>query len=409
MSRAITVALPPGARFALIATCLLLGWCVVRDAANQLWSIDEPHRAALFWPAGGAALSAIAQARIIAAGGHVDDRAGALLGTALRRAPRRAEPLILAGLAASDRGDLARAERLMAAARARDPRAAIVRSWRLDHFMRTGEYAAALGEVGPVLRLRPRSQGPILAILAALLETSGGTTALRGALAREPDWRATFFTTAAQYGADPAALAGLLSLMPPARDVAAARIEQSAVLRALIDRGDYAGAYRMWRGFLPAAYRGPIAGLYDPRFAGWPGAPPFTWSLQPGADGVARIDAPSGDAARPVLTLGAGGTGAAVLAEQYAIVDPGDYALSVVARRIGYGRTRLAAGIVCTSDASILATLPLEAVAPRFTLYRVAAKVPARCGAIRVQFAAAAGEGRAAASVQLAAAQLARR
>ncbi len=409
MSRAAVVALPPWRRSALIATGLLLGWCVVRGAANDLWSVDAPERAALFWPASGDALAAIAQARIVAAGGRVDARSRTLIGAALGRAPRSADPLILAGLDASARGDLGRAERLMTAARARDPRATIARSWLLDHFMRTGDYAAGLGEVGAELRLRPDSQGPVLAILSALLATPKGARALRDALARDPDWRQAFFTTTPHHGADPAALAALLSSIPPAHDRAAAEIEQSAVLRALIDRGDYAGAYRSWLGLLPPRYRGASAGIYDPEFSGWPGATPFNWYLQSDAASGARIAPADGRPLRHFLSLAFGGDSPAVLAEQYQIVAPGDYLFSLVARQTGDGATRLVARLVCAADASVLATLPLESFSQRFAARTVAVTVPVRCGAVRVQFAGVPGDARPSASVQIAAVRLAGR
>lgn len=407
MKTADVVAPSPWARYALLVAALLAGWCAIRGAANELWSGADPGRAALFWPASGDALAAIAQRRIVAAGGRVDAGARALVRTALRRAPRSADPLVLAGLAASDDGDLARAERLMVAARARDPRATIARSWLLDHYLRTGNYAAGLDEVGAELRLRPDSQAPILAILSALLATPQGMAALRGALVREPDWRMTLFATAPQYGADPAALAALLASIPPARDPAAAATEQSAVLRAMIDRGAYAGAYRTWRGFLPPRYRASVPGIYDPDFAGWPGPAPFTWVLQAGPASVARVAPLAGG--RHALTLAFGDDTAAVLAEQYALVDPGAYMFSLVARQIGHGPTRLAARLVCASDAGMIATVALDNLLPRFAAYRAPADVPARCGALRVQFVGAPGEERGAASVQVAAVRLVRR
>ncbi len=363
-------------RFLLIALCVWGGCLAIRGAADGLFEVRRPALAAAFWPASGTALANLAQARIVAAGGSVDATARALSTAALRRSPASATPLVLAGLAASERGDMATAELLMLAARARNPRDATACYWLLDHFVRDGRYAAAMAQVGGAIRLRDGAAAPVFALVAALAAIPAARGAVRAELATDPFWRNGFFQGQATV-ADPASLLALLALLqsiPPARDPAAARLERQAVLRAMVDRGAYAPAYAAWRAFLPPAQRPMPGTVYDPDFAGLAGPPPFNWRLQTGDDTMVAIG-PRG------LSITYAGEQAAVLAEQYLVVPPGTYRLSIAAR--GHDASnRLVTRIVCARDASVLASVPAS------KSQSTNVPIPERCGALQLQIAA---------------------
>ncbi len=360
-------------RFLLIALCVWGGCLAIRGAADGLFEVRRPALAAAFWPASAEALANLAQARIVAAGGSVDATARALSTAALQRSPASATPLVLAGLAASERGDMATAESLMLAARARDPRDATVCYWLLDHFVRNGRYAAAMAQVGGAIRLRDGAAAPVFALVATLAAIPAAREAVRAELATDPFWRNGFFQGQATV-ADPASLLALLQSIPPARDPAAARLERQAVLRAMVDRGAYASAYAAWLAFLPPAQRPMPGAVYDPDFAGLEGPPPFNWRLQTGDDTAVAIGTHG-------LSIAYAGEQAAVLAEQYLVVPPGAYRLSIAAR--GHGASdRLVTRVVCARDASVLASIPAS------TSQSTNVAISPRCGAVQLQIAA---------------------
>ncbi|WP_033919716.1 tetratricopeptide repeat protein [Sphingomonas sp. 37zxx] len=380
-------------RLLLLAGGIALAWLSVRQAAIGLWQTKRPDRAVAFAPAAGGALANLAQARIIGAGGDVDPAARALVARSMRGIPGGAVPITLAGLAASADGDTARAQALMTMARNREPRADIARYWLLDHYIRVGDYPAALGEIGPAMRLRPGTREPILALVAALLEEPKGAEAVRAALATDPDWRGAFFAVRAGAGTDPLALLALLTRLPPPTDPARAAAEQRAVLRAAIAQGQYNAAYRAWRGFLPAEHRLRALGVYDPNFAGLPGPSPFNWTRVDSAAGEASMararDLPEGSA----MTLAFHGAAPAVLIEQYALATPGAATLSLRARMTGGDPVgSLTARVRCAQDESLLAELALPTASAPIRRYAATFTVPPRCTAVRVQFAGEPGE-----------------
>jgi hypothetical protein len=378
-------------RLALLAACAAAAWLTVRNAALLLYADSAPGRAAWFWPAGGKALAAEARARTVSAGGAVDAPARALTLTALRRAPASAPPLVLAGLAASADGITTRARALMRAAEARDPRNDVARYWLLDNAIRSGDYAAGLAEVGPALRLRAGTRPAVFALVAGMLQVPAAARAVRAELARDPDWRTDFFTAEAGTGADPAMLLRLLASLPPPHDTDAARLEQQAVLTHAVEKGDYAAAYRAWRA-LPPPGGGrdalePPGTIYDPDFAGLPRSVPFNWRLSSSGGTTAALEGHA-------LTIAVDGADPAVLAEQYTVAPPDAYVFALRARRIGAATgAHLVARVRCARDNAELATLALDRAAARIARFVAPLTIPARCGAVRIEIAAAPDSG----------------
>ena len=356
---------------------LLAGWLVIRHAAIALFSAEQPDLTLAFHPADPTALAARARARIVATDGAVDADARELIHQSLTRAPRDAEPVALAGLAASAQGDLPRAAALMRIAERFDPRSDMVRYWLLDHDVRTGNYPAALGEVGPALRLRAGTRDAVFALVAGLLDIPAGATAVKATLESAPDWRSGFFQSQARD--HPLALLSLLDSLPPAPRPEDAQSEQSAVLDAAVDAGAISAAYRTWSRLVKAQGGHATGLIYDPGFHGLPGPPPFNWRLD--QDAGVRI---AGNA----LLLPIAGHEPRLLAEQYALADPGRYTVSFGVDTLQDATSPLlAARILCANDGAELANLTLSPAAraekPRANLI-----VPPTCTAIRLQFVA---------------------
>ncbi|MDE2595713.1 MAG: hypothetical protein KGL44_02425 [Sphingomonadales bacterium] len=215
----------------ILAAC---GWLVLHRAADAAWAVQAPERAAAFPPASGTALGSMVLHRVVAAGGVVDAGARAMNAEALRRAPLSSLPPTIAGFDAAARGDLPQAVRLMEAARARDPRAALARTWLLNEYARTGRYGLTLAEAGPVMRFDAGTRPQIYALIMQILGLPGGGAAVRAALAREPDWRGPFVQALPGLRPSPAALAALTQGLSPPRDPAAAQAEARALQAAVV-------------------------------------------------------------------------------------------------------------------------------------------------------------------------------
>lgn len=373
------------ANASILVVGLALSWLAVRNAAIREWGETDPAFAAAFLPAGATPLAAMAQNGFLAAGGRADAETRRFANAAFRAAPAGAPPLILAGLAASARGDTHRALRLMRLARARDPSEATARYWLLDHHIRSGNYDDGLEEIGPALRLRPEAGSAIFALVAGLYDVPGADGAVSRALGRDPDWRAAFFSQQAVSGGRPMRLLRMLRGVPPAHDPAAAAAEQRSVLYAAVQSGAYDEAYAAWRGWLPARAK-PIRGaVYDPAFRSLPGTEPFNWTIRTSGE-VGASYADAGPAGRTGLSVRSNGTARTIVAEQH-VPTSGGRVLSVDVGAGSGPRGAVMARIACARDDATLVELPLRAgsgsrrtTAP-FT-------VPNACGAVRVEIVA---------------------
>lgn len=369
---------PGRAAWVAIALIAALFACLaVRNAVQAATHQAAPAVANELWPDDGLALSNQAQTRL-AQTGAVDEDTRALYRAALYRAPLLGAPLALAGLDAAARGDGARAEQLMDMARARDPRLLLVRAWLLQRFAGTGRIDAAITEATVAARLYPAATRPLLDLLGALATDPEGQAALTRALRKQPAWRTPFFLTAARGLDDPAVLLEMQDAAPPPPGSRSAAAERRAVLQAMIDAGEGAAAYAAWRRALPPGTRVADAIVYDGGFAGLPGDAPFNWQLTGGRNGSATRMARGG------LAITAPGARRAVLATQAIRLAPGDYRLTVTARRTGAPTSAtLAAEILCV-DTGDVAQLPLE-LGPALAGYALPLAVGEECPVARLR------------------------
>jgi len=379
-------------RATMLGAALVLGWMSVRVAVQDSVRDADPQLGAQFWPADGASLAALARQRVAAASGDIDDTTRALYRSALVRDPLLADPLALAGIDAAVKGDISRAERLMVAARDRDPRAPLARFWLLDHFVRTGHYAAALDEVGPAIHLRPEAITAIMTVLTAIAATPDGQKALTDKLATRPFWRTAFFQTAANT-TSPDVLLALLSPPSGAANSAATGDEQRAVFVAMVNAGDGARAYRAWQQLLPTNYRERAHGIYDGNFGRWPGAKPFNWILAQDEIGSTRMVTAGDLPQATALDVRYFGSTTGVLAEQYVYARSGTYQLRLAARRRTNGATggRLNMEVRCANGA-VIATLPLDPLDTQLRTLSTPVNVTPDCNILRVRLVGTPGE-----------------
>ena len=380
-------------RLAILLVAALLSWLIVRNAVQRAFISDHPAVGAMFWPADGHSLSTIARSRIANNDGAIDDNIRALSKDALRRDPLLADPIMINALAVNADGNAPQALRLMEDARHRDPRSSVVRFWLFDYYLRHALYAEGIEEAGPAMRLRPESTGAILAVLGALADIPPARTALRAKLAQRPFWRVSLFQTAGQDFAQPEKLLGLLQELPRNPDKKAANDEEQATLMAVVARGHDDVAYRVWKSMLPPTFRNQVTAVYDGNFAGWPGAAPFNWRYENDKDGTARpiklADIPEGSA----LDVSYNGSNAAILAEQYVKIGPGNYRLNLRVRQRAHGATsgqfKMQARCV---DGTLLGDLPLDNLRDQFEPRSVTFTVPDNCAGVRLRLTGDPGE-----------------
>lgn len=241
---------------------------------------------------------------------------------AARLDPLEDEPLLFAGLRRIAAGDGRRAALLLEEARRRDPRLPETRLALLGHYVKAGDAAAAGGEIGALSRLVPQARDRLVAVQAGLVMDRRTRAAARVALPGSP-LRIDVIRKLAWEGAS---AQSLLELSADLKGIAAAKEAAGwvgAVINARVQRGDLAGARRLWAHF--HAVQMPQAAMvpYDGKFAG-PAGPPFGWKVSSGPAGLAVI---SGGALRVRYY----GRGRAEFARQLMELPPGAYRLRFTA------------------------------------------------------------------------------
>lgn len=389
-----SVALAPWIRIAvLIVLALAVLWFAIRAMLLGALEREYPALGAAMQPPSAISQAIIALNRAAARDGVADPLARTFMKNALRRAPLLADPFIVAGLDASARDDLDRAERLMEEARRRDPRSVIPRYWLFDNYLREGNYAQGIAEAQPLIRLQPAAAPATVAVLTALVDVPAARPALLAALRNRPSWRRSFF---AQAAAAPRlrrqAVALLLAATP--EGAAWAGREHSALMRELVRGGEFGEAYSLWLRTLPPHQRPAAPGLHDGNFKGRPGGPPFGWRLPEANRGAVQIveagDAPSGSG----LAIRAEGDRDIVLAEQLVLAKPGPLRLSFAARALEdapVSEAGLRSELHCAATGRPIAGAAIAQFGPRLEKHSLQAVLPPGCGAVLVRFSSVPG------------------
>lgn len=231
------------------------------------------------------------------------------------KAPLSPDPFLIAGAVAEAEGRGAAAERLLLAARDRDPRSRGTRFLLAERYVRTGRIAAGLMEMQSLVSLQARGGEAFVPALAAYARTPGAVPELRAFFAKNPRVEAAILTLLASDAANAGLVLSLATGRPSEPDW------RPSLLTSLASAGQYARARALWTQFY--RLRQP-PDLFNPGFAETAASPPFNWSFPQTAEGVAEPDSQGG---LDVLYYGRSN---AILATQLLVLKPGRYRLLAV-------------------------------------------------------------------------------
>jgi hypothetical protein len=230
--------------------------------------------------------------------------------------PLRPEPFLVEAALAEQQGNYNRASQLLIQARLRDPRSVAARYLLADVSLRQGSILAGLREMAILTRLLPAASVQLVPALSQFAHTPGARDKLAGILAENPQLKRPLLIA---LSADPGNADLVVSLAGPSMRSAdgSAREWQSRLLGGFIDKGDYDGAYNLWRQFAGLG-EGPRPLLFNGDFRQIAAPPPFNWDFLSSSAGVAEAD----NGHLRVLYYGRQD---ALLASQLLLLPPGTY------------------------------------------------------------------------------------
>jgi hypothetical protein len=235
------------------------------------------------------------------------------------KAPLAAEPFLVEGAMAQIEGRPEHAEQLFLAARMRDPRSAAARYFLADRYLRTMRVAPALEEIAALSRLYIDARAQFGPALATFAKMPGGVSQLRRFFRTSPELEPFVLADLAKDARNADLVLALWGRRPV--DPKALPPEwQGILIRKLIEQGQYAKAYAIWRR-LAGVERG-AGTIFNPGFRKLPAPPPFNWELT-GTGGV--VEPTAGDRLQVIYY----GRQDAVLAEQLLMLAPGRYELGM--------------------------------------------------------------------------------
>jgi hypothetical protein len=163
---------------------------VVRSAFVTAYAESDLERAERVWPDHPSVQSARAMlevAEAAAQGRSVEPSTLVLTEDIARAEPLAPEPFLIAGAAAQRSGDLRKAERLLIAARQRDPRGPAARFLLAGQYISQGRIREGVPEAAVLGRLVPGSDRPLAQAFARYIETAGMPDAMGEILRTNPE------------------------------------------------------------------------------------------------------------------------------------------------------------------------------------------------------------------------------
>lgn len=360
------------AAVALIA--VLLAFQVVRGAAVADRDA-HPLLAEALWPSHPAMLKDRALLSIASAasqGQAVPEPTRADVRRLAAKAPLSPDPFLIEGAIAETENRSAAAERLLLAARSRDPRSRGTRFLLADRYFRTGRITSALIEMQALVGIQARGLEVFVPALVGYARTPGAV----------PELRAFF----AQYPRLEPSVLSLLSTDPANADLvlALARVPKpdpdwrGTLVSSLASAGQYPKAFATWARLSGVRSR---PALFNPSFAELSAPPPFNWTFPLTPEGVAE---PNGKGGVQVLYYG---RTKAVLASQLLILPRGHYRLAMKVAGASGEEGAIHWALRCANADKALADLRLRtgAAGGDFT-------VPANCPAQWLELTGVAGD-----------------
>jgi tetratricopeptide (TPR) repeat protein len=305
----------------VVVTGFLLAVLVVRTAAVA----DEASRATLalrLWPSHPAVLVDRTMSEIGTRAAHGQSLTPAILNQVdqiAAKAPLAPEPFLIKGALAQIDQDQAQAERLFTAARARDPRSVAARYFLADRYLRSGRTGQALAEIATLSELFPQGMAGFGPALANFAQTPGAVPQLRRLFRSSPRMEPVVLSTLANDSRNANLTLALWGRRSSRSDPAAAEW-QAKLINKLVEQGQFASAYAIWRQVTGMSDN--HGALFNPGFAKSSVPPPFNWTLAT-AGGV--VEPTSGKRLQVIYF----GRNDAVLAEQLLLLAPGAYRLNM--------------------------------------------------------------------------------
>ena len=295
--------------------------------------------------------------------------------TALRSAPMLMEPLLLGAIDRLLVNDDRRARQLLTHALARNPRSEIARLLMLEIDLRTNDVRRAVFDMTILGRLLPDVRKVFVPELARLARDPRTNRTLAPVLRADPDIMAQVLVHLAGEGASPRLileLAGNIPTAPPPPNVTDWR---EPLLQAMVARGEFENAHRLWAAFAGMNANGSRRSVYDGGFRRLPGLPPFNWKLSASEVGAAEPAKAGG------LEVQYYGREAGDLATQLMTLAPGRYRL--VFRAEGEmgdaAQPRLFWRIACAAKGPLILDLPIVKISFAGRTIASEFNVPAAC------------------------------
>lgn len=368
----------PGAIVRIVlaaAAVLFVGWWAAKTAVVGELGYRNPFLARAVAPDDPRAAIRLAMFEFMVRNGRVSPESQRRAIDALRRSSLADEPFLLAAVSAAAAHDEAREEKLLTESRRRNPRSRFTRLLLLDIYLRHGRAEEAGGELAALNRLVEGAGGAVVPELGRLARDPKTRPGLARLLRRNPDIRDATLESLAANQSDTELVIWLARESGSGGDPRHPPHWQAVLLTRLVGAGDTARAYRLWQAATGAGGNAGSKGIYDPDFAGAPGAPPFNWELTSDAEGVA-------ERAHGALQVDYYGRAQHSLARQLLMLAPGSYRLGFQAQGDAKGDgSQLAWSIACTGGKEPIALLPLKEVGSSPKAFSTAFTVPGGCGA----------------------------
>lgn len=318
--------------------------------------------------------------------GIVPSRTLDMVRAAARRAPLDARPYLILGHQALLDRENERALNILEAGQRLDPRQRLIHVLLLDRYLREGKLDLAGQQFAVIARLVGEAQPQAAGLLAQMMLNPETRAATLRTLRQDPGLERDVLIALARTNADPTLLFSVAS--PEA--IATATTAGSwgtMLLTRLVERGQIPQARKIWRRLYAIPDNRAAELLYDPAIEGWPGSPPFNWSLAASSIGVA-------DRQEGGIAVEYYGRESGELANQILVLPPGRYRLSFNAHAAAAPATdALTWNVACAGGtSSSLASLPMASlgVAPR--RYSAEFVVPTRCDGQRLALSGSGAE-----------------
>lgn len=315
-----------------------------------------------------------------------------------RKSPLAAEPfLIKAAVAQLARHD-GLAERLLVAARARDPRSRATRYLLAERYLRTGRTVQALMEISVLSRLIGGASGQFVPALALFARSRGAAPQLKQFFRTSPEFEAPVLY---ELAGDPNDTDLILALWSGSTETPIQAPDwKGRLIARLVEQGEFARAYSVWSRLSGVAQR--RGGIFNTTFSKLSVPAPFNWTFS-SSGGVVE---PTDGGRLQVIYFGRQD---AVLAEQLLLLAPGRYRLSMEITGGSAEQSSVSWTIRCVPGRQVLSELSLGRERAKRQL-EVDFSVPAGgCPAQRLQLTGTPGEFSGSAEFQVGKLQLSNR